>query len=74
MQAVYYTSVDELTINFLDMLKKQFANAKVELVIRQNDETDYLNSSFKNKKLLEKAILEVEEGKLVNKTIEDLDL
>jgi len=34
MQAVYYTSVDELTIGFLEMLKKQFSNAKVDIVIR----------------------------------------
>jgi hypothetical protein len=74
MQAVYYTNVDELTVGFIEMLKKQFANAKVELVIRQNDETDYLNSSISNKKLLEKAILEVESSKLISKSVEDLNL
>ena len=74
MQAVYYTNVDELTVGFIEMLKKQFANAKVELVIRQNDETDYLNSSITNKKLLEKAILEVEASKLISKSVEDLNL
>jgi len=74
MQAVYYANVDELTVGFIEMLKKQFANAKVELVIRQNDETEYLNSSETNKKLLEKAILEVESSKLISKSLEDLKL
>ena len=74
MQAVYYTNLDELTVGFIEMLKKQFANAKVELVIRQNDETDYLNSSETNKKLLEKAILEVESSKFISKNLEDLNL
>ncbi|HHB95267.1 MAG TPA: hypothetical protein ENK88_09015 [Campylobacterales bacterium] len=74
MQAVYYTSVDELTIGFLEMLKKQFSNAKVDIVIRQNDETDYLNSSRKNRELLEQAIREVEQSKVITKTMDELNL
>ena len=74
MQAVYHTNVNELSLSFLEMLKKQFSNAKVDIVIRQNDETDFLNSSDKNRKLLEKAILEVEQSKLICKNIEDLNL
>jgi len=37
MEAIYHTSVNELSIYFLEMLKKQFANAKIDI--------DYLNSS-----------------------------
>lgn len=74
MQAVYHTNVNELSLSFLEMLKKQFANAKVDIVIRHNDETDYLNSSEKNRELLEKAIQEVEQSKLISKDIEDLNL
>ena len=74
MQAVYHTNVNELSLSFLEMLKKQFSNAKVDIVIRQNDETDFLNSSDKNRKLLEEAILEVEQSKLICKNIEDLNL
>jgi len=74
MQAVYHTSTNELTMDFLEMLKKQFANAKVDIIIRENDDTDYLNSSAKNRELLEKSILEVEEGKLINKSLEELDI
>ncbi len=74
MQAVYHTNTDELTIEFLEMLKKQFVNAKVDIFIRESDDTDYLNSSIKNKKLLEEAILEVKQSKLINKSVEELNL
>ena len=62
MQAIYHTDVNELNIDFLNMLKKQFLNAKVDIVVKDMDDTDYLNSSSKNKKLLDKAILEVEQS------------
>jgi hypothetical protein len=74
MEAIYHTSVNELSIDFLEMLKKQFANAKVDIVVRQSDDTDYLNSSVTNRKYLEKAIAEVENSKLIHKSIEELEL
>lgn len=74
MEAIYHTNINELSMDFLEMLKKQFANAKVDIVVRQSDETDYLNSSSVNKKLLENAIAEVEQSKLVHKTIAELNL
>lgn len=74
MRAEYHTNIDELTYSFLQSLKTQFKNAKVDIVVRDLDETDYLNSSSKNRELLEKAIEEVKERKFINKTIEDLDL
>ena len=69
MQAIYHTDVNELNIDFLNMLKKQFLNAKVDIVIKDMDETDYLNSSSKNKKLLDQAILEVEQSKFMYKRV-----
>ena len=74
MQAVYHTSIDELTISFIENIKKQFQNAKVDIVIREQDETDYLNSSKINKQYLDDAILEVNNNKFINKSIEELDL
>ena len=74
MQAIYHTDVNELNIDFLNMLKKQFLNAKVDIVIKDIDETDYLNSSSKNKKLLDEAILEVEQSKLIHKKIDELNI
>ncbi len=74
MQAVYHTSIDELTISFIENIKKQFQNAKVDIVIREQDETDYLNSSKINKQYLDDAILEVNNNKFINKSIKELDL
>jgi hypothetical protein len=74
MQAIYHTDVNELNIDFLNMLKKQFSNAKVDIVIKDVDETDYLNSSSKNKNLLDKAILEVEQSKLIHKNMDELNI
>ena len=72
MEATYYFNINELNNDFLSMLKKQFSNAKAELVIRDLDETDYLNSSSANKKALENAIQEVSEAKLIHKSIDAL--
>jgi|GEM_PF-2533493 len=72
MQAVYHTSVAELGVEFLDMLKKQFANAKVDIVVTEQDETEYLNSSTANKNLLEHSIREVESSILIHKSEKEL--
>ncbi|HIP17747.1 MAG TPA: hypothetical protein EYG78_00235 [Sulfurovum sp.] len=74
MQAIYHTDVNELNIDFLNMLKKQFLNAKVDIVIKDIDETDYLNSSSENRKLLDEAILEVEQSKLIHKEMDELNI
>jgi len=49
VQAIYHTTVDELSVAFIENLKKQFTYSKVDIVIKDQDETDYLNSSSKNK-------------------------
>jgi hypothetical protein len=74
MEAIYHTNINELSMDFIEMLKKQFANAKVDIVIRQNDDTDYLNSSKSNRIYLENAIKEVAKSKLINKSIDELEL
>ena len=74
MQAIYHTDVNELNIDFLNMLKEQFLNAKVDIVIKDVDETDHLNSSSKNRNLLDKAILEVEQSKLIHKEMDELNI
>jgi hypothetical protein len=74
MHAIFHTNMDELNIHFLEMIKKQFAHAKVEIIIRDEDETDYLNSSPANRKHLEEAIKEVKESKLISKSEAELRL
>jgi len=74
MQAIYHTTTNELTVSFIDYLKKQFQNHSVDIVINEQDETGYLNSSKKNKKYLEQSISEVENTKLIQKTPKELNL
>lgn len=74
MQAIYHTSLDELTSSFIQSLKDQFKNSKVDIVIREMDETDHLNQSAKNRQYLEEAIREVESANLINKTPKELGL
>ena len=74
MQAIYHTSMDELSFAFIENLKKQFQNSKVDIVIRDMDETDYLNSSTKNRQYLEEAMQEVEKTNFITKTPQELGL
>lgn len=74
MQAIYHTSLNEITLSFIENLKKQFHNSKVDIVIKEMDETDYLNKSSKNKMFLEEAIKEVDALKFINKTPEEIGL
>ena len=74
MQAVYHTNVDELTVSFLEYLKKQFKHSSVEILIKEQDDTEYLNNSKKNKSYLEEAITEVNSTQFIQKTPEDLNL
>jgi len=74
MYAIYHTNTNELTPQFIEYLKQQFKNYSVDIIIKEQSETDYLNSSKKNKEYLEEAIKEVENMQLINKTLKELDL
>ena len=74
MRASFHMTLEELTPEFLNILKKQFKKAKIDILLRNFDETDYLNMSQKNKELLEKSIKEIENGNCIKKSLEELDL
>jgi len=74
MQAIYHTTTNELTVSFIEYLKKQFKNYSVDIIINEQDGTEYLNSSKINKQYLEEAINEVNNTKLIQKTPEELNL
>jgi len=74
MQAIYHTTTNELTVSFIEYLKKQFENYSVDIIINEKDETEYLNNSKINKQYLEEAINEVNNTKLIQKTPEELNL
>ena len=74
MQAIYHTTTEELTVSFLENFKKQFKNHSIEIIVKEQDETQYLNNSEVNKKYLEEAIKEVERGNIIQKTPQELGL
>ena len=74
MQAIYHTTTNELTISFIEYLKNQFQNYSIDIVIKEKDETEYLNSSEINRQYLEQAIKEVNNTELIQKTSQELDL
>ena len=74
MQAIYHTNTNELTADFIEHLKNQFQNCSIDIVVKERDDTEYLNSSKINKQYLEEAIQEVHDTKLIQKTPEELNL
>jgi hypothetical protein len=74
MQAIYHTNTNELTVSFIEYLKNQFKDYSVDIIIKEQDETQYLNSSKTNKLYLEQAMQEVNHTKLIQKTPEELNL
>jgi len=74
MLAIYHTTANELNFDFIEYLKKQFKGYSIDIIVKEQDETTYLNSSKKNKKYLEEAIEEVNKNKLIHKTPEELGI
>ena len=66
--------MNELTNDFVLMLKKQFKDGYLDIVVSESDETDYLLSSDKNRELLEKSLKEVNDGVYIRKSLKELDL
>ena len=74
MQAVYHLKINELTDDFIKILKAHYQTGVLDIVVSESDDTDYLLSSKKNEQLLDQAILEIENSDVVRKSIQDLGL
>jgi len=74
MQAVYHLTINELTTDFIKVLKAQYQTGILDIVISESDDTDYLLSSKKNEQLLDQAILEIENSDVVKKNLQDLGI
>ncbi|MBM2815730.1 MAG: hypothetical protein HW421_2492 [Ignavibacteria bacterium] len=67
MQATFTLTEDELNLKFLDTLRKMMNGGTIRLTVDFFDETDYLMSSPKNKKILIKRLKDIDNGiELVN--------
>lgn len=75
MEARYILKPEELTIEFINSVKKMFnatSTLRIEIV-EEMDETDYLLSTKANKEMLTNAMNEYKEGKTVSfENLEDL--
>ena len=74
MQAVYHLKINELTDDFIKMLKTQYQTGILDIVVSESDDTDYLLSSKTNEQLLDQAILEIENNDVVKKNLQELGL
>jgi hypothetical protein len=73
MITTYQMDVNELSVEVINSIKAAFKNKTINITVSEAmDETDYLLSSPANKAHLQRSITELEEGKGVVFTIEEL--
>ena len=63
-------NANELNSSFLESIKELFKNKKIEIVISEIDETEYLNKSENNRKRLLEAIENIKN----NENLVEVDL
>ena len=62
MNAVYRLSSDELTPDFISLLRATFPNKEIEIIVNEvTDDTEYLTRSPANKSHLDRAIKNIED-------------
>ncbi|WP_456479430.1 hypothetical protein [Nautilia sp.] len=64
MQAVFDMYIEEFDDKFFEILKTKFKNAKMKIIIKE-DETEYLLNNDANKEFLLNSIKELSENKIV---------
>ena len=64
MQAVFDMNIEEFDNNFFEMLTTKFKNAKMKIIIKE-DETEYLLKNEANREFLMKSLNELKNGKIV---------
>ena len=63
MNAVYHMDASELDEAFLEGLRQTFQHRRLEIVVRETDETEYLLASPANRKELLSALEDLEAGR-----------
>ena len=62
MSATFRINTDDLTIDLVEKLKSLYPHKDIEILIYEQDDTDYLLSTEANKKHLLEAITRVEKN------------
>jgi hypothetical protein len=74
MQTTIRLNSNELTMEFLEGLKKMFKGKEITLTIEtEMDETEFLMSYPKNKNKLLKALKNANEGRLITVNMDDIN-
>ena len=73
MTTTYHISSDELNEDFLQKLKQTFGKKQLLITVEEeDDDTFFLLSTKANRKKFKKSLKELDEGALVNVSLEDL--
>jgi len=73
MTTIYRLHVSELSAELIDSIKAAFKNKTIEIIVQDAmDETEYLLSNEANKRHLSESMKELEEGRGVEMTVEEL--
>ncbi len=73
MTTTYRLNTDELTMEVLNSIKSAFKNKTIDIVVTEvADETGYLLSSDANKAAIYQSIQEIEDGKGITFSVQEL--
>jgi hypothetical protein len=73
MTTIYRLHVNELSVEVINSIKAAFKDKTVEIIVTDSvDETEYLLATGANRKHLFDSMKELEEGKGVTFTVEEL--
>ena len=71
MEMIYRLNTSELGSGFINSLKDAYPDQDIEILVREQDETEYLLSTPSNRKRMERILKESAEGKCI--TFETLE-
>ena len=75
MEATFNFPIKSLNTELIKKIQALFsknATVKISIIDDTQDETDYLLSVPQNEKMLKKSIKQLQDNKIVNKTIDEL--
>jgi hypothetical protein len=73
MVTSYQLDVNDLSADIINSIKAAFKNKTINITVSEVfDETEYLLATQANKESLERSMKQIEEGKVVTFTVEEL--
>jgi hypothetical protein len=63
MTTTFSLSTSELDEGFLNKLRAMFSDKRIEILVHEQDETEYLRSNPANREHLNKVIADIESGR-----------